>query len=214
MAKLTPALTFYAEIVRALDDIGAAYVIIGGFAAAVYGSTRVTKDIDLIVDLKPAHIAALSRRFPLPRFYADPYQMQNAIRQGTMFNLIDTERGQKVDIVPLSMDPANRETLARRVRFNFSDLGGQSVAAWFARPDDVIIGKLRAWAETPPIPRHETDIEAMMVLIYSGADPESTRWFDEARVTRAARSISPAVAELWQRIRRAARDAIAKKSAH
>src|SRR5512141_2220812 len=98
MASISPALTFYAQVVRALDEIGAPYMIVGGFAAAAYGSTRVTHDVDLIVDLQPGHIFALAQRFPLPRYYADPYQMNTAIAQGTMFNLIDTEQGHKVDM--------------------------------------------------------------------------------------------------------------------
>ncbi|MBI5033670.1 MAG: hypothetical protein HZB51_24390 [Chloroflexi bacterium] len=204
MASITPNLTFYAEVVRALDEIKAPYMIVGGFAATAYGSTRVTMDVDMIVDLRPAHILALAQRFPLPRYYADPHQMRNAIAQGTMFNLIDTERGQKVDLVPLSLDPAYREAFARRVRFNFKDLSGELVPAYFARPQDVMIGKLRAWDEGRSR-RHEMDIEAMLIFLYAHADPQVNRWYDESQVDRQARTISPDAWQLWQSLKKAAR---------
>lgn len=204
MASITPALTFYAEVVRALDEIQVPYMIVGGFAATAYGSTRVTMDVDMIVDLRPAHILALAQRFPLPRYYADPHQMRNAVVQGTMFNFIDTERGQKVDLFPLSMDPAYREAFTRRVRFNFKDLSGELVAAYFARPQDVMIGKLRAWDEGRSR-RHEMDIEAMLIFLYAKADPQVNRCYDESQVDRQARMISPDTWQLWQSLKKAAR---------
>ena len=36
-------------------------MIIGGFAATMYGITRTTYDIDIVVDLKEPHIQAWSR---------------------------------------------------------------------------------------------------------------------------------------------------------
>jgi hypothetical protein len=193
-------------VVHALEELKAPYMIVGGFAATAYGSTRVTMDVDLIVDLRPAHILALAQWFPLPRYYADPYHMRNAIAQGTMFNLIDTELGQKVDWVPLSMDPAYREAFARRIRFNFRDLNGELVLAYFARPQDVMIGKLRAWDEGRSR-RHEMDIEAMLIFLYARSDPQVNRWYDESQVDRQARTISPDAWQLWQSLKKAARQA-------
>ena len=207
MASISPALTFYAVIVRALDEIGTPHMIVGAFAAAAYGSARVTLDVDIIVDLHPANILALGQRFPLPRYYADPYQMNNAIAQGTMFNLIDTERGHKVDLVPLSMDPIYREAFARRVRFPFKDLSGEMVQAYFARPHDVMIGKLRAWNEGRSR-RHEMDIESMLIFLYSNADPQVSGWYSETQVDRQARQVSPETWQLWQGLKKAARQAV------
>lgn len=49
------------RICRALNDAGARYVLIGGFAVIAHGSTRFTKDIDLLVDDDPANVAAVKR---------------------------------------------------------------------------------------------------------------------------------------------------------
>lgn len=58
MAKITQPLTFYAEVLQALEDIDAPYMIIGAFAAAAYGSERATHDVDMIVALETAHMLA------------------------------------------------------------------------------------------------------------------------------------------------------------
>jgi hypothetical protein len=49
------------RICRALNDAGARYVLIGGFAVIAHGATRFTKDIDLLVDDDPANVAAVKR---------------------------------------------------------------------------------------------------------------------------------------------------------
>ena len=45
------------RICRALNDAGALYVLIGGFAVVAHGASRFTKDIDLLVDEAPENIA-------------------------------------------------------------------------------------------------------------------------------------------------------------
>jgi hypothetical protein len=103
VARITQPLTFYGEVLKALEDINAPYMIIGAFAAAAYGSDRVTHDVDMIVMLAENHMDALAARFPAPRYYADPEQMRNATADGTLFNIIDSERGEKVDLIPIAL---------------------------------------------------------------------------------------------------------------
>jgi hypothetical protein len=49
------------RICRALDEAGARYVLIGGFAVILHGGLRTTKDIDLLVDPDPANVDRLKR---------------------------------------------------------------------------------------------------------------------------------------------------------
>jgi len=58
----------YFDIIKAFEDLNVPYVIIGAYAAAVFGSTRVTYDIDIVVDLNEYHINVIADRFPLPRY--------------------------------------------------------------------------------------------------------------------------------------------------
>ncbi len=41
------------RVCRALNESGARYLLIGGFAVIAHGSGRFTKDIDLLIDASP-----------------------------------------------------------------------------------------------------------------------------------------------------------------
>jgi hypothetical protein len=49
------------RICRALNEAGARYVLIGGFAVIAHGAGRFTKDIDLLVDDSPENVARVKR---------------------------------------------------------------------------------------------------------------------------------------------------------
>jgi hypothetical protein len=83
-------------------------------------------------------------------------------------------------------------------------LGAEPFEIWCARPEDVIVGKLMAWAEGRSR-KHETDIYEMMVFHYLGADPEQSAAFDEAYVDVQARTLGADIVALWEAIKEAAR---------
>lgn len=53
------------RLCRALNDAGARYVLIGGFAVIAHGATRFTKDIDLLIDDDPENVALVRRAMSL-----------------------------------------------------------------------------------------------------------------------------------------------------
>lgn len=199
-----PDLSLFLDILHTLEAISAPYMVIGAFAATVYGVTRVTYDIDMVVDLDEKHIEALAAAYPSPRYYADPGQMRDSIRLGIMFNVIDTSRGEKADLVPLTMASRYRGAFQRRVRQTVEVPGSEPFEIWCARPEDVIVGKLMAWAEGRSR-KHETDIYEMMVFHYLGVAPEQSAAFDEAYVDGQARTLGADVVALWEAIKDAAR---------
>lgn len=200
------AISFYVQIVRALDEIGAPYMIVGAFGGYPFGITRVTFDIDILVDLKEKDFEALSQRFPLPRYYADPEMMKNSVQMGFMFNLIDTNEGIKADLVPLKREPDYQLAFDRRVRREFVDTTGNSFSAWVAQPSDIIIGKLNAWNEGRS-DKHPKDIYAMIVFDLSGA---SDLAIDYALVTKEASQIGKDTLEMWNQVFAKAKEEVEK----
>jgi hypothetical protein len=189
-----------------LEAINAPYMIIGAFAATIYGVSRTTYDIDIVVDLAEQHIQHLVTTYPAPRYYADPDQMRDSIQKGIMFNIIDSSRGEKADLVPLTMDVRYRRAFQRRIRQTIEVLGVEPFEVWCARPEDVILGKLMAWVEGRSR-RHETDIYEMMVFNYLKIDVAISASFDEAYVNTQAMALGSEAMELWQTIRTVARQA-------
>lgn len=200
----TPDLRLFFDILQTLDRINAPYMIIGGFAAAIYGNNRTTYDIDIVVDLNERHVQALVAAYPAPRYYADPEQMRNSIRMGISFNIIDGRLGDKADLSPLTRDSRYRMAFKNRVRQTIDLPDGTPFDAWCARPEDVIVGKLMAWQEGRST-KHEIDIYGMMLAHYMRVLLHTDVSFDEGYVTAQAKRLGEDVIEFWTAINDAAR---------
>lgn len=187
------SVSFYVQIVKALDEIDAPYMIVGAFGGYPFGITRVTFDIDILVDLHEQDFEALSQKFPLPRYYADPKMIRNSVQMGIMFNIIDTNEGIKADLVPLKREPDYEVAFKRRVRRNFVDPAGNSFTAWVAQPTDIIIGKLEAWNEGRS-DKHPNDIYSMVAFDLSDLSDLS---LDYKFITKEAKRIGQEALEMW-----------------
>lgn len=197
-------LALFLRILRNLERLDIPYVVIGGFAATLYGITRATFDIDIVVELNESDMQALSDTFPLPRYYTDPYQLKQATELGGNFNIIDTERGEKADLFPTSMDPRYQPVLENRVRQMVTIPNVEPFEIWAARREDVIFGKLMALAELST-ERHENDIFEILVQNYLRTAQESTYEIDELYLDEQAAILGPDTYQRWRRIRDAAR---------
>jgi hypothetical protein len=200
------AITFYVQIVKALDEIDAPYMIVGAFGGYPFGITRVTFDIDILVDLRQQDFEALAKKFPLPRYYADPEMMKNSTQLGIMFNIIDTSEGIKADLVPLKREPEYRVAFERRVRRNFIDPAGNAFTAWVAQPTDIIIGKLEAWNEGRS-DKHPNDIYSMVAFDLSDLSDLS---IDYKLIAKEAKQIGEETLEMWNQVFAKAKDEVEK----
>jgi hypothetical protein len=191
-----PDLSLFLDILLKLEALDIPYVIIGGFAATMYGITRATYDIDIIVNMGEEHIQALSNSYPLPRYYADPHQMRRALEIGSSFNIIDVERGEKADLISLTMDRRNAPAFENRTRKTVDLVGVKPFSVWVARPEDVIVGKLMAWQEGRS-ERHTADVFEMLLSYHLGGRGAETA-FDEMYVRSRANELGEEVVALWE----------------
>ena len=184
---------FYLDVLKALDEVGSNYMVVGAYGASAYGLSRNTHDVDIIVDLDSAACDALALHFPPPRYYADPVQMRDSIRHGIMFNIIDGSQGVKADLVPLSREPTYQVAFRQRIRRQVQDGDGMPFEIWCARPEDIIVGKLMAWQEGRST-RHPSDIYTVLNFVLSGL---AGMEFDVEYVARRATSIGADALRLW-----------------
>ena len=61
-----PQVEDLARICRSLNEAGARYLLIGGFAVIARGGARTTKDIDLLVDASPGNVARIKLKCTEP----------------------------------------------------------------------------------------------------------------------------------------------------
>jgi len=84
---LPEPLTVTLQVIDALEQVGARYVIGGSLASTIHGVVRTTLDTDIIADL---HLQQVQRFADLlvGVFYFDIDAIRHAIRQRSSFNLI------------------------------------------------------------------------------------------------------------------------------
>lgn len=143
------------------------YAVVGSFASSIWGESRLTQDIDVVVDLKPSQSSQICGMFPDPEFYISPVAVGEAVAQGTQFNVINPSSGNKIDF----MIPGRKHwVLAQLARSKkvpvFPD---QNVNV--ASPDDVILGKLVYYREGGS-DKHLRDIRGILSLSGTLVDRE------------------------------------------
>jgi len=115
-------------------------MVTGSVVSSLQGEPRATHDIDVVVDIAELEAEALVHAFPPPDFYLDGQAIRDAIRQKSMFNLLDTGSGDRVDFWLLTGDPFDKSRFGRRQRIEALGL-----SIFVSSPEDTIVMKLR-WA--------------------------------------------------------------------
>ena len=104
-------------IARILERLGIPYVTAGSLASSLHGVPRSTDDIDIVADLRPAHVAQLIAVLGA-EWYVSEEAARAAIERGTSFNAIHLATGVKVDVFVVGSDAfdARRVATASTVR--------------------------------------------------------------------------------------------------
>lgn len=123
-----------------LDAAGIAYMVTGSIAAGHYGQPRMTRDIDVVVQVHPRDadrlVATLGEEFT-----GDADTIRSAIAHRSMFNVIHYEALTKVDFVVLKDAPYRIEEFERR---RVVEVDGHPL--WIVSPEDLVLSKL-VWAK-------------------------------------------------------------------
>jgi hypothetical protein len=129
------------NLAACLEVSGIPYMMTGSIVSSLHGEPRSTHDIDVVVQIKKADVAKLIAAFPAPRYYLDKIDAEEAIDERTMFNLIDSSEGDKVDFWLLTDEPFDRSRFGRKT---VEEVFGTRL--YVSSPEDTIIAKLR-WAK-------------------------------------------------------------------
>lgn len=117
------------------------YMITGSIASSIQGEPRNTHDIDIVIELKNENISLLLNEFSSPYYYVSPNSIEEAMLQKGMFNIIDTEEGDKIDLWLLTDESFDHSRFHRKVEIKF-----QGNVFFVSSPEDTIIAKLR-WSK-------------------------------------------------------------------
>jgi hypothetical protein len=139
----------------ALGAVGIPYMVTGAVASFVYGLPRFTHDLDLVVQMRKAHVPRLVSQLGAA-WYADSESIEEAIAHGSQFNLISHETGFKVDVWLLTEEPFDQSRFSRR---RCEEIEGRDISVPSA--EDAILAKLR-WYKQAPSDRHLDDAREVL----------------------------------------------------
>ena len=114
-----PQIEDLVRICRALNEAGARYILIGGFAVIAHGGARTTKDIDLLVDASPENVARVKRALPILEDHAVDEVVDTDVARYTVVRVADeivvaTERSSSIRSNPLCGNFAGTIDIHRR----------------------------------------------------------------------------------------------------
>ncbi len=127
-------------VIKRLESAGISYMITGSVATNFYTTPRMTRDIDIVINVNEDDTGKIYSLFS-EDFYIDRDMIKDAIHRKQMFNIIHNESVIKVDFV------VKKDTEYRKIEFERKrtiDFDGSMI--YITSPEDLILSKLY-WAK-------------------------------------------------------------------
>jgi len=128
------------DFVDKIDDLGIEYMVTGSYAMSAYGEIRMTRDIDVVVQMTQSDAMPLFNRFK-DEYYVSDESIRRALERNSMFNLVSLNHGGKVDCIIHKETDFARTSFARRYKETVA-----GVEFWTTTREDLIVAKLN-WAK-------------------------------------------------------------------
>lgn len=167
-----------------LDLAGVPYMVSGSLALGYYAQPRMTRDIDLVVELDQAGIKKIVAAFAAD-FYCDEDAVARAVATRRLVNLVHLESAYKIDLIVRKDSEYRTTEFQRRRRLS---LGGVDV--WLAAPEDVLLSKL-VWARESGSELQLRDAANLVASVPDLDWPYIFRWASSLGVGRDLEALKP-----------------------
>lgn len=150
-------------------------MLTGSMAANVYAVPRMTRDLDLIVEIARETLDLLPKGFPADQYYLSPEAARDAVERHSCFNLIHLATMVKIDLMVRKPTQYRMLEFSRRRRH---DIEGHSI--WVVSKEDLILSKLD-WARDSESERQLADVRN---LLATGCDQDYLNtWTENLQLT-------------------------------
>lgn len=164
-----------------LESAGIGYMLTGSMAMNYYAEPRMTRDIDLVIALRPEDAQRVVELFS-PDYYISDEAVEGSIKLQSLFNLIHNESLIKVDCIIRKQTEFRLKEFNRRQRITM-----RSFQTWIVSKEDLILSKL-FWAKDS---RSDFQLRDVKNLVSTGCDRAYIeQWTDQL-----------GLASLWKEIR-------------
>lgn len=133
------AIDVLCDVSERLTSGGVTFMLTGSVAMNYYAQPRMTRDVDLVVNLVADQTDLVIRLFE-DDYYIDRHAVANAIARRSIFNLIHNKTIIKLDFIVLKTDPYRQEEFERRRQITL-----EGFQTWIVSREDLILSKLY-WA--------------------------------------------------------------------
>lgn len=176
---------FLAHIASLLTDCEIPFMVAGSMGSTHYGEPRSTIDIDIVIDPTPDQLRRFIGQLS-DDHYADLRAALSALSLRSMFNIIDTTSGWKVDLIIRKNRPFSVTEFQRRTQVLL--LG---VLVPLASPEDIVLSKLE-WAKKSESERQIRDARSVLKTMRQPMDFSYLRhWAAELGVEDLLNDILP-----------------------
>jgi hypothetical protein len=148
---------FLVPITERLDRARIPYMLSGSVALSLYAQPRMTRDVDLVIEIEEAQVDQFVELFEAD-CYLDRESVLDAVRARGMFNIIHEAWIVKADFVVRKDQPYRKTEFGRRRTVS---VGGKAFSIVTA--EDLLLSKL-LWAKTS---RSELQLDDVRNLILS-----------------------------------------------
>lgn len=169
-------------VAERLERAGIAYMISGSVALSYYAEPRLTRDIDIVIELKSGDAERLTDLFEAD-FYVDTEVVRDAIARYGMFNVIHYESVIKVDFIVRKDTPYRQEEFLRRVAIEV-----EGTTLWFVTAEDLLLSKL-VWAAESRSEMQLQDVRNLMTVVATLDWIYIEHWAAELMVTELLREV-------------------------
>jgi hypothetical protein len=141
-----------------LREASIPYMVSGSMALNFYATPRMTRDIDIVVEIQPDGIEGLVRAFQAD-FYVDDGMILHAIQHLLPFNIIHLSSITKVDLIPRNQTAFQHSSFQR---MKFLSFEGDKIAV--ISPEDLIVSKL-IWSKDSLSEFQLRDVDTLLAYV-------------------------------------------------
>jgi len=172
------------EAARRLARAKIPYMVTGSIAANFYTVPRMTRNIDIVVELSEQDINRFIALFEKDH-YLEPATVRAEVKNKGMFNLIQNDHVIKLDFV------VRKDSAYRRVEFRRKQkIAVDGQALYVVAPEDLILSKL-VWAKDTRSELQLTDVRNLLKSVKGLNRRYLSRWAKQLSVESLYREVLP-----------------------
>ena len=152
---VTAELEVLQDAVIRLERASIDYMLTGSIALSYYAQPRMTRDIDLVIELSGREAKFVAALFA-PSYYVAEADIGRAITEHGMFNVLHLDKVVKIDFIIRKDTPYRLHEFERRQRVRLPGF-----EAWIVSREDLILSKL-VWAKDSNSELQLRDVRALL----------------------------------------------------